>query len=950
MSTEYRLSLEVESGQQVKPKSVYNWTLITQSSILLLFLCGLFLYFLGSDKASLIRTIPAIEFYFVPHSHDDLGWLITAQEYYQRNVDQILTSAVTHMMREPHARFSFTEMGFMRMWARDHPDLLDPARQLIKEGRLEILNAGLSVHDNACPYFDDIIANYEYGREFAVNTLGADPRIGWLIDPFGLSLTSSRLFAEMGYQEFVFTRITREEKDAYRLHGDLVQNWVFPDRPEYNLVMAVFPYHYEPPPSLNNENLSFGQSILDPAFCLDRIMASVLTESADYPVGYASSLVLIPFGNDFWFTNFTRTSTMISTIVHFVQSNTLTGRYAGLLSAKQSSVHDYFQAYNQRLSSEGRNETTMKLKNRGDFMPLIDREVAWSNHKSWTGYYTSNPYGKKSIISFGQLVRAIKSLITAKYLRSEILKEEISDLCNEMDWAHQLAGNNLHHDTITGTSKQRVAEDYIALNEKEITHLELILAKVLRTSPLQILYPRAENFLPSVPTTLIALAPICPIPTLRITVLTASANGRPSLIPESTASIQTITGCTPWGVCVHVLSLPCPVHPLPIRVDYSRDSQREYMDSPPGDVLARGVKVQGGRIIVLGIENADLGIGIYQYKSGEWNTRSSANQGKYVFSASSPATLIPLDPRPKYELAGDTLWLYCTAMQGQLKLAMMYSPKAPEESRLQVTLIVPPLPIPSLTNTNIVIRYFSSIDSGNRFITESNGLEIIERTYGHTGSDIEDANYYPVSRFIGIQDNTHRLSVITDRPAGGTSVESGVVEVMVNRVSTGDDYLGADEPVAEPHEVHVTHTIIIESLHNDRLLYRKHQVATDVPLIIYQPSSIPSTVSPESQTSALNEYLKLHLDIKSVDRIIIRLVNIHDTQSMQINPLAMARQLFPSARILGLESMSMDTIRTITALNRQSYRWNPKHFDEWTGDGQTVTLRPLDIRTYRLIL
>ena len=68
------------------------------------------------------------------------------------------------------------------------------------------------MHDNAATYFEEILNTYEYGREFSIGTLETDPRIGWLVDPFGLSLTTSRLYADMNYEEFVMVRIPETDQ------------------------------------------------------------------------------------------------------------------------------------------------------------------------------------------------------------------------------------------------------------------------------------------------------------------------------------------------------------------------------------------------------------------------------------------------------------------------------------------------------------------------------------------------------------------------------------------------------------------------------------------------------------------------------------------------------------------------------------------------------------------
>lgn len=46
-------------------------------------------------------------------------------------------------------------------------------------GQLEIINAGWSMHDEACPIYEDMINNMMFGQEFALKEFGVKPRIGW---------------------------------------------------------------------------------------------------------------------------------------------------------------------------------------------------------------------------------------------------------------------------------------------------------------------------------------------------------------------------------------------------------------------------------------------------------------------------------------------------------------------------------------------------------------------------------------------------------------------------------------------------------------------------------------------------------------------------------------------------------------------------------------------------
>lgn len=80
-------------------------------------------------------------------------------------------------------------------------------RQLVQEGRLEFLNAGWSMSDEAAPHFDDFIDNMMKGHDFLLKEFGVKPRVAWHIDPFGHSNASPRLFSDMGFDAWFFARL-----------------------------------------------------------------------------------------------------------------------------------------------------------------------------------------------------------------------------------------------------------------------------------------------------------------------------------------------------------------------------------------------------------------------------------------------------------------------------------------------------------------------------------------------------------------------------------------------------------------------------------------------------------------------------------------------------------------------------------------------------------------------
>ena len=57
----------------------------------------------------------------VPHTHDDVGWLNTVDEYFvgvdnKGRVDTIISGAVDELLKDSRRKFTYTEMKFFSLW------------------------------------------------------------------------------------------------------------------------------------------------------------------------------------------------------------------------------------------------------------------------------------------------------------------------------------------------------------------------------------------------------------------------------------------------------------------------------------------------------------------------------------------------------------------------------------------------------------------------------------------------------------------------------------------------------------------------------------------------------------------------------------------------------------------------------------------------------------------
>ena len=164
--------------------------------------------------------------HLIPHTHDDVGWRKTVDQYYYgRNsshqfahVENILNNSIEALLKNENRTFTYVEMKFFSMWwERQNETIKEQVRNLVREGRLEFVNGGWSANDEACPQYTDIITNMIKGHQYLLREFGVKPRIGWSIDAFGHSNANARLFADMGFEALFFARLDFQDRKN-RIH------------------------------------------------------------------------------------------------------------------------------------------------------------------------------------------------------------------------------------------------------------------------------------------------------------------------------------------------------------------------------------------------------------------------------------------------------------------------------------------------------------------------------------------------------------------------------------------------------------------------------------------------------------------------------------------------------------------------------------------------------------
>ena len=912
----------------------------------------------------------AYVFHLIAHSHDDLGWLVTEQEYEDLLVSHILRSSSTYLAGDPRTKFSFCNIGFLKHWIDSDYKNSQLFKKVVDSGQMEILNGGFAVHDNAATYFDDIINTYEYGREFVFKQFGLIPRTGWLIDPFGLSLTTSRLYSEMGYDQYVTNRIADWDRDDMRNRGQLQKNWVIPGKPEYNLFISEMADHYQTVDPLDID-FSLGSpknelpiiDILDAGFNLDSKMQTYTNNIQNYISWFPTKNVMIPWGGDFYFKGFHRTIKSYNTIVDFMQSNAYTGRYNNF-TFKVSSAQAYFEAVRKE------KQLTDFVNKTGDFFPYVQSDPADPSHFSWTGYFTSTPYTKKAIRSFGEAARGLKNLLTMWLLRGEVDDIYVDEITSQADRSMWVVGINTHHDTITGTSKKRVAESYLSVTEDQTDRLNstfnLFVSKYFNNSDvyaftqyLELQNPYREG--PMIEEESPFLFVSQGGQQMKAVRVRSSMFRSVSVINmNSSQHLRVVSSCNHQQVCEHTFFdsfltaqgkfYLITENPTPSFVEHPIEEAVVYQEVVAGTNVSFSIK---DGLISFSDGTQAFKFGLFYYGWSHQSNISRAYNGKYMFAASFPAELLPMDRGlAKYitQVAKDSLDILVSFNNSMWSVNFKYLPLAPDTHRYSTRIDCGTLSDGTTPDqVNYVVRYFSDIRNFNgSFTTDSNGLEKLTRFFGEKSQTI-DINYFPLTRFIYLQDDSRRMTVMLDRAQGGTSPQQGVLEVMVNRRTLTDDSKGAEEGIDEGVAISVLHYLVFDAVKADRQFFRQHQVESDNPLIIYKADSAGSVGISSYGLSGVpgvdNPLVRVLFDRRADGRMMMRIYNMDEINSFDCDLLDMLRNQY-QIKARTISETGIDFNFKTESMNGWTYNWNKRQFPVWKAG--KLTLKPLQIRTFEI--
>lgn len=398
--------------------------------------------------------------YFIPHSHDDLGWKMSMNEYYDYKVTYILRTVLTALQQSavPTSqrtlrKFVHAEVAFMKKFINEDASSSDlkikTIKALMNSGQFEFVNGGMAMSDEACTHYDDIIENFFHGMHYLKRKFNAKVRNAWQLDPFGHSKTFFYIARKFGLKHAMITRLDEELREKYIKAKQLEFRWQFPDNSEI-IIHHPFDGYYSPS-AINCEYSEF----------LFFVKENFITQFGLMDAAYHYNPFYL-IGGDFYFNDAQRRFECLD----------------GILRQFPDVFYATFNDYVRDFESSPKELHTIQE----DLFPYANRyfmEGSGIKHKNfWTGYFTSKPRIKHRIRRLGKLIRSVRTLILSRFFKN-VFSDEVRKLAVEkLISIGEDFGTFMHHDVITGTSTNYVDIDYYYRINTLENELEKLVSKI----------------------------------------------------------------------------------------------------------------------------------------------------------------------------------------------------------------------------------------------------------------------------------------------------------------------------------------------------------------------------------------------------------------------------------------------------------------------------------------
>lgn len=276
----------------------------------------------SSPTTSSSNNKPTLKVHLVAHTHDDVGWLKTKNQYFyganstiqHASVSIILTSLIPALEFNPSRKFIYAEMAFFSMWwDLQTPSMKTRVRALVSNGQLSFVNGGWCMHDEGATHYMGQIDQTTLGHSFLKREFNYTPTVAWQIDPFGHSKTHAAFSKMSGMDALFIGRIDTQDLADRKERRTIEGIWRTSESLNSSRsdifwsLTGSYDGNYSPLPGFNFDSFSQDEYIVDdPASSLNNVDNRMIDfANAIYNQGndQTGNNVMLTMGSDFQFEN-----------------------------------------------------------------------------------------------------------------------------------------------------------------------------------------------------------------------------------------------------------------------------------------------------------------------------------------------------------------------------------------------------------------------------------------------------------------------------------------------------------------------------------------------------------------------------------------------------------------------------------------------------------------------
>uniref|UniRef100_A0A4W5LWB5 Alpha-mannosidase n=1 Tax=Hucho hucho TaxID=62062 RepID=A0A4W5LWB5_9TELE len=820
-----------------------------------------------------------LQVFVVPHSHNDPGWIKTFDKYYTDQTQHIFNNMLVKLTEDPRRKFIWSEISFFAKWwesADMHKQ--EAMRKLILGGQLEIVTGGWVMTDEANVHYFAMIDQLIEGHQWLEKNVGVTPQSGWAVDPFGHSATMAYLLNRANLTSMLIQRVHYSIKKHFASSHSLEfmwrQSWDQESGTDIFCHMMPF-YSYDVPHTCGP----------DPKICCQfdfkrlpggrvncpwkvpprAVVEANVAERAHLLLDqyrkksklFRSKVVLIPLGDDF---RYDKALEWDQQYLNYQRLFDYMNSHSEMhVQAQFGTLTDYFTAvYKANGVPQGVRPPEYPVLS-GDFFAYADREDHY-----WSGYYTSRPFYKSMDRVLESHLRGAEILFSLAVAHARHAGMEgrypTSDY-TLLTYARRTVALFQHHDAITGTAKENVVIDYGNRLLRSLQGLKRVIINaahflVMKNKDVYRFY-QTEPFLEtddkratqdslpqrtlieldqSGPRYLVLFNPVeqdrlCVVTVLvnsvRVRVLTEDGQTLPVQLSAQWSSASQMSA----SFMVRLPALGLAVFHLYDSADTPMTLRSETLLRLSGQgQTAHAVDPLPLRFQTSIHRKDDPQEVKVQIQFVTYGTRSSKDKsGAYLFLPDGKAKPYSQKEPPVVRVVEGPLFSEVVAMYEHFQQTIrIHNVPGVDGLSLDVTTMVD---IRDQSNKELAMRLVTDIQNDDTFYTDLNGFQMQPRR--HFLKLPLQANFYPMPSQAYIQDSHLRLTLHSAQALGVTSLESGQLEVILDRRLMQDDNRGLGQGLKDNKK----------TANRFRLLLERRSIGNKLKSLSYFPSLLSHMTS-----------------------------------------------------------------------------------------------------------